>query len=229
MPIILHGENIVASRERLIQLIKLAKKQGVRDIIRLNGTKIIQGELIQSIESGSLFGTDKLVVIERLLSRPVSKEKNQLISYLGRLDANENLILWEEKSIAAGTLNKLKNFTFEVFKISPVIFKFLDSVRPKNATEILNYKQAATALDAPELVFYLLARRITDLIIAKDKPNQLKNSPWQKTRLISQASNFTLDKLLDFHHQLLVLDESQKTGTAILPLTSQLDLTLASL
>ena len=72
--IVIHGDNLVASRNRLVELIDQAKSQS-QEIVQLNGDKITSTELLQALESQSLFGTDRLVVIERLFSRVKSKRK----------------------------------------------------------------------------------------------------------------------------------------------------------
>ena len=82
---------------------------------------------------------------------------------------------------------------------------------------------------APEAIFYLLHRRISDLIKAKDAPQGLKLAPWQTSRLTSQAKHFTLDRLLNLHVQLLQIDTSIKTGTSPIPLDHALELFLSEL
>jgi len=75
----------------------------------------------------------------------------------------------------------------------------------------------------------MLSRRVSDLIIASDPKGQnlLKTAPWQKSRLISQAKAFPAKTLIALHQQLLVIDESIKTGRTLLPLTTHLDLLIA--
>lgn len=226
MNLILHGDNVVISRQKLTEQIKANQ---AKEIIRLDGKKLDQTQLIQALESQSLFGDEKLVVIENLLTRQRSKEKDQLIAIIADPSQQTPVILWEPKEATKPNLNKLKNFQATLFKTPASIFKFLDSFRPGSAKLLLNLVHNQLKTETPELIFYMLSRRVSDLIIANDPKSipLLKGAPWQKTRLISQAKAFTQDQLLALHRQLLKIDESIKTGTNILPLASQLDLMLA--
>lgn len=206
MQIVLHGDNLVASRERLHQLIAQAKTRK-EEIVRLSGDKVTPTDVIQALESQSLFGTDRLVVLENPTQPP---------------STSGNLVIWCSKELSKTALAKYKSFQAELFKTPKIIFQFLDSLSLKLLHQCLT-------TEAPELVFYLLSRRISDLIVAKDTPQLLKQAPWQKQRLIAQASRFSLDQLLGLHQSLLDIDISQKTGSAITDLPTSLDLLLAKL
>ena len=229
MNLILHGDNVVASRQKLAELIQKANKLGVKEIIKLDGKTLSETQLRQALEAKSLFGADKLVVIEKLLSRQRSKEKNKLVDILA--SSSSQVILWEAKSITKAALNKLKDCEVLAFKTPAAIFKFLDSLKPGNAQQSLIHLHHELSSEAPELIFYMLSRRVSDLIIAQDQKASilLKAAPWQKSRLSSQSRNFTTDQLLKLHQNLLSVDESIKTGRNLLPLNSQLDLILAKL
>lgn len=229
MKLVLHGDNTTASRQRLREIINQHKSQGIKDIISLDGEKITTTDLHQALESTSLFGSTKLVVIEKLFSRPKSKEKDILVNLFKEDNSNNSVILWENKEITKTHLNKLKQFTSELFKTPAVIFQFLDALRPNNTKNLIDLLHRSSQTEAIELVFYLLCRRVSDLIVALDKPDLLVQAPWLKGKLISQAKTFSLSNLLSLHQQLLDLDISQKTGTNILPLASELDLLLVTL
>lgn len=234
MKLLIHGDNTVTSRKYLTDQIDTLKKQGAKDLIRLDGKTLTLTDLRQALESKSLFSTDKLVVIERLLSRPRSKEKTQLINNLAKsyqLKATSSVILWEAKLATSANLKLLKSFSPQLFKTPKSIFTFLDALLPKNPKITLTAFHQAINQEAPELVFYLLHRRVADLIVASDPKafDKLPSAPWQKSRLRSQSQRFSLQELLKLHHQLLHIDVATKTGKNILPLASQLDLLLAKL
>ena len=234
MNLILHGDNVVASRQKLTEHIEEAKKKGVKEVIKLEGKTLSETQLRQALEAKSLFGADKLVVIEKLLSRQRSKEKNKLVDILAsdrRPPTASQIILWERKEITKANLNKLRNFQPQLFKTPPAIFKFLDSLKPNNSKQTLTYLHNGLRAQPSELVFYMLSRRVSDLIIAQDKQADalLKGAPWQKGKLKTQAQNFSLKQLTNLHTKLLDIDESIKTGSNLLPLSSQLDLLLAKI
>lgn len=228
---LIHGDNIVLSRQKLNQLIEQSRTKGVAEVIKLDGKKLAETQLKHALETKSFFGAEKLVVIEGLLSRVLSKEKNILVEILGSDSQQTPVILWDAKEITKTWLNKLENFNAQLFKTPASIFKFLDSLKPGNAKISLTLIQHSNKENAPELVFYMLSRRVSDLIIANDPKSTslLKGAPWQKSRLISQSKNFSSQGLLSFHQDLLSIDESIKTGSALLPLSSQLDLLLAKI
>lgn len=96
--IVFHGNSLVASRNALNSTIENAKKKGIKDIAYLNGLTMHLEELKQALEAQSLFGTDRLVIVENLLFRKPSKEKKEIISYLKSANITNNLLLWEKNS-----------------------------------------------------------------------------------------------------------------------------------
>lgn len=229
--LILHGTNIVASRKMLVEQKERARQKGM-EIIELSGKNLDLVDLKQALESASLFGQDRLVVIENFFSRPKSKTKEKITSYLKPLLSETELILWEGKQIDGRVLRGFADGNrIQVFKLPAVIFKFLDSVQPGGAKLTLNWLHQTLKTQVPEVVFYMLARRIKNLLIAKDlgKKGLTGLAPWQQGRLLHQASKFSLKGLLVLHQALLRIDWEQKTGQASLPLTSSLDLLIASL
>lgn len=211
MLLIFHGDHTAASRQALNQAIKV--EQG-REVVKLDGTKISAPDLHQALESQSLFNQARLVVIDRL---PV-KLLNVLASYQG----NTLIFIWHDKALTPTQLKKLPNFTPHLFKIPATVFKFLDHLT------ISTFHQALTT-NTPEQIFYLLHRRISQLIQAKDTPTDLKLADWQKIRLINQGKLFSLDQLVLLHQQLLDIDLSHKTGLNVLPLDRTLELWLLGL
>ena len=97
-------------------------------------------------------------------------------------------------------------------------------MKQNNQKQILTFLHLSTDTDPIELVFYLLHRRISQLIVALDAPSDLKGAPWQIGKLTSQAKGFTLNQLIKLHQKLTDIDYSIKTGQAALPMASQLDL-----
>lgn len=226
----LHGDNQPASRERLNQLLTEARVSK-KEIIQLEGLKIDQNQLLQALESSSLFGQDKLVVIENLFSRPQSGEKEAIIKYLKKEAIVLDLVFWEKKNIS-GTITRWlpKTWQFIEFKIPVVIFKFLDEFRPNNQKQLLTLIRSSIRVDSAEMVFYMLARRLHDLIVAKDLGKSgLKGAPWQIGRLVSQAGNFTLNQLIQLYQKLLNIDIDIKTGASPMTLPWHLDLLIVNM
>jgi len=224
--VIIHGENIVLSRQRLNE--EIGKFKG--EVIKLEGERLTLTELQQAVESKSIFGADKLVVIFRLFSRKPSREKEKLLNYCQKQNP-QNLIVWEEKKIERRVLNKFRKARIEFFDLPAIIFKFLDSLFPTNKkTSLLLFHQCLKK-EVPERIFYYLCRRVEQLIIVADLGKKgLENlKDWQKEKLIRQAKAFGLEKLINLYQKLLEIDYQQKTGQTPFSLISSLDLLIASL
>lgn len=227
---LIHGDNIVSSRQKLTQLISAAKKQGVKEVIKLNGKNLSETDLRLALETQSFFTGNKLVIIENLLTRPRSKLKSLLVDITSK-ERKTSLILWDGKIVTKTWLNQLPSYQALLFKTPTAIFNLLDKLKPQNARQTLTILHNGLKYQSSELIFYMLSRRVSDLIIAQDSQadSLLKGAPWQKGKLKSQTKSFSLDQLINLHDQLLDIDESIKTGKALMPLSSQLDLLLAKI
>lgn len=228
--LLLHGNHLSASRQFFIGQKIQAKKQGL-EILAFEGKKLDLSQLKQAVESRSLFGTEKAVFIENFFSLPKSQNQTKIFEYLKNSSVSLPLTIWEGRQIDGRKLKAFSAAEVRLFKIPPVVFKFLDSFFPGNNRNCLNFLHQTLKTEAPELVFYLLARRVGDLIIAADLgPSGLaKMAPWQKTALFAQAKKFSLPRLLRLHHSLLATDRDQKTGRNVLNLSQKLDLLILAL
>jgi len=230
MVFFMHGDNLLESRNELNRLIDNAKNRGV-ELIRIDGEKTTLNEIIQTVESSSLFGMEKLVVCENLFSKRQSKDKKEIIDWFKKADILVDVIFWERKKVSGHTIRWLpKKWEFKEFKTPAIIFKFLDSLKPKNnKTSLQLMRQVIKSKDA-EMVFYMLAKRWRNLIVAKTEgKKELYGAPWQKARLMRQAEKFSRKKLAKIYENLLNIDIGIKTGASIMPLDWQLDIMIANM
>lgn len=211
---IFHGDNYVLSRRALNQSLTKTPE-------RLDAKNLTEERLTQALESNPMFQIPKIFVIENFLSLPHSKIKENLIKIVINNSASE-IYLWEKKALTPAVKKQFGKAAIKEFKLPASLFNFLDDLT------LTNFHQALINNPA-ELIFYLLHRRISRLIQALDDPGSLKGAPWQIGKLKTQAKKYSLDQLLDFHHQLLTLDEQLKTSQSILSLAGCLDLLLLEL
>lgn len=217
MLVLLHGENTVSSRKRLAELVRQAEEKGLTEKITLEGKTLTLTDLKQALEAKSLFGEGKIVVVENFLSLRTGKEKEQIINYLVQLRGEVSLLLWENKQLTQAVIARLTpTLTIEIFKVEPLVFRFLDSLRPKNAKEMLNLLHLSLRQKEPELIFYLLIKRFHYLILAKDLQGDGLDSlpPWQQRKILGQAKHFTLAELRSGYARLLEIDFRRKTSAA---------------
>lgn len=225
---IIHGENNVESRKILGQKVEQAVKNGI-EIVRIDGSKIGMEEVRTSTESGSLFGKNKLVVIENFLSSTKSLNKQKIIDYLSLSKFDNEIVLWEGKEINRN--NFITGAQVVVFKVNQVIFRFLDSLRPGNSKEMLQLLTEAKESEDAEMIFYMLIRQARLLLMARDLGRDGLNelSEWQQSKFYKQSRFFSIGQLRDLYNHLLVIDFGQKTSTDVYSLSSRLDLLVANI
>lgn len=237
----------MASRNALNLAIDRFKRESPGgEIVRLNGDKLTETELVEAVEAESLFSVPRLVVVEGLLSRRLSKEKNKLIDYLATVlnqespvrartgDSCHLVIIWESKTVAAGILGKfakLTNIRIQEFKLTRSLFKLLDSLRPENGKQMSFLMNETIKTDPAEVIMLMLGRRIAQLLVAKGKTADgfAGLADWQIRQLTGQAANWSENQLVDFHRRLVEIDEAVKTGSSPADLATHLDILLLSL
>ena len=226
---IFHGDHHLQSRQALYRQLDKLKQQGHQHHW-LIGDKLTPAQLEVSLRSQNLFLEEDLV-IENLLSRPTSKDKQACLNLIDQYQGSKHIFLWEKKLISATTLKRLNNQHPQIqqFKIPLLIFKFLDLISPQTKTQSLQQLHQLSLQESPNFIFAMIVRRLGQLIIAHSNPEQLQGKPWQTQKLIRQARTWTLPQLLKFHYQLVQLDLQLKTSQTPLDLIDQLDLLLLEL
>jgi len=217
---IFHGDNYVQSRQALNQSLAQLSTSKVESS-RFDAQNLTEEALTQALESNPLFHTPKLFVINNLLTLPRSQTKENLIKIVLN-NPDSSIFLWEKKVLTPTVKKQFAKAVIKEFKLPASLFNFLDNLTLTNF-------HLALINNPAELIFYLLHRRISQLIQVLDDPGSIKGAPWQIGKLKIQAKKYSLDQLLDFHHQLLTLDEQAKTSQSILSLAGCLDLLLLEL
>lgn len=222
MKIILHGEDIVNSRNALYSL----RKKYPGEIINLSGKTASLTEVKQILESSSLFTSKRLLIIENLYSRPSKKETLQLIDYLSNTKTNTDIILWENKEISPVNLKKISSkWEIKLYSLPKLLFTFLENITPFNHQNMLKLFQEVRKTNSDEFIYLMIVRQIRLLLLAKEKSlSGIK--PWLISKLTKQANKFTLTKLLEIYKKLLVIDIETKTGNPPFELNQRLDLWL---
>lgn len=224
---LLHGANVVGSRERLLAYYVRAKEKSW-DVIALSGEKIDFGGLLDAVRGQSLISSGQLVVIENLLS--TNRASGEILKkflkeaekdYLKGMSTV--LVLWEKKTIDGRKLRSLqKYFQVEVFKTPVSLFAFLDSLGG-SSMEVLVSLQRAKRENPPEMLLAMMGRQVRLLIQVK-AGGAARLAPWQKRNLENQAARFELSGLIELHSKLLDLDRKQKKSQLPEDLSSSLDL-----
>jgi DNA polymerase III delta subunit len=224
---ILYGEHTVASRQKLIELIDLHKKQGEL-IERLEAKRIDPANLEMALAAQDLFGAGRVVVIEGLHSLPKSTKKNELVKQVAA--STIPVILWESRDLTPTMIKQFPKAEVLQFKLTKSTFVWLDSLsgdgtHREQAVKI--FHQALAEEDA-QFLFIMLARQVRLLIQAKDG-GVIKGPPFMISKLKKQAGSFAMEKLLTLHSKLLSIDLGFKTSSNNLTLAQELDLLLLTM
>ncbi len=224
--IILHGENLVKSRNKLVKIIEEAKQAG-KEVERLSAKQLDPAGLETALQKTSLFGTEQLVVIEELHSLPRSKKKNQLIEIVQ--DANVEVLLWEKRDLTKTMLKQFPKAEVEHFKITNSLFNWLDSFSPRTDTKKqLQLLQDAQQTNGEQMCFVMLARQVRLMIQISDG-GRPAGPPFVISKLQKQAQDFTMEQLLKIHEKLFQLDIASKTSQNLMTLGQELDLLIINL
>ncbi len=214
---IIHGEDTASSYKRLTEVIDSFKSDSFEVIIK-DGSDLDPTGLRQEMQPSNLFGTEKCLIIKNLLSGSKAKSKDILLNTLSR-SSGTNIVLFETKKISETALKPFSGAKIEPYNINPVIFKFLDLLRPGNTKSLLaGWNRLLVLNHEPEYIFIMLVRQIRLLIQAKSGPSYLKLSPYPKKLVTAQSALFDLSHLLDLHELLYAIDKKIKTGSSSLPI-----------
>ena len=204
--IIIHGDDYPNSRKFLNQLLSKVSSTN-QEIIRLQAKEIDLTAIRQILDSPGLFSISKLI-----FTLPQSKFRKNLLSILSN-HQQADLILYQPNLIKPSNLAYFPKASVSVFKPDPVIFKFLESLKPNNSRPSLSfYYRLNESYESDEYLLAMLVRQIRLLIQTKDAID-LPMPPWQAKKLRSQAALFSLSHLLRLHRLLYQADLSLKTGT----------------
>ena len=224
---IIHGENVVASRNYLLSQIDQFKKKG-QEVLFLDEKNFTPENLVAALEK-DLFGQQKVVVFESF-SRLKPNQKKEATEII-KQHPEGILFLWEAKTLPASFFKPFPKSQARLFKPSPILFQFLDALSPKNKQKAIFLLGQVLKKEETGLVFYFLTRRINDLILIKENHEEKVSArqAWQKEKLKKQAQDFSQEKLADFLCQLIWLDYQQKSGQLSYPFEFGLELLLAKM
>ena len=232
MIIILHGEDTVKSR---LELEKLKNQKSSHEIVNLNGSKLELTELLQAFEAKSLFGQDRLVVIENFFTeKRKGKEQDKIVEYLKALDQEIELIIWEGKELNRSSFRLFPQAEIKIFKLDPALFRFLETLKPGDQKKMVESFRQALVQEDVNLLFHMLIRQFRLLLFVKDGQKKGleefdRMADWQKAKVGQQAKYFTNDELSAIYHRLLEIDYREKSGLAPQLLTQTLELFLVKL
>lgn len=225
--IIIHGDNTISSRNKLIEILKKANENNTL-VERFNASQLDVPSLESKLQKTDLFGHSRMLVIEELHSQNRSKKLNTMIKMLA--NSSMNLCLWEKRQLTPSMLKKFKADQVFEFKLANSLFTWLDSLSPQESTKAKQIKlfQQAVKENDEYMCFIMLARQ-TRLLIQAASGGQIKGPFFVINKVNQQAKKFTLKRLLWLHNQLHELDKKVKISDNQIGLSQAVELTLLKL
>lgn len=214
--IVLHGDDVIKSRQRLEKFIEVAKNRQW-DIRRLDDSFM---GITPGISATSLFGNESLFLIEdpnSLTKYDLEWIKDKTTKISG------NLVIYSDDFLGKRFIGSLpKDIKIEEFKLPKIIFQFLDFFYPENVKGALELLHEVIKYEPIEFVFALLSRHLRNLFWVKMSTQAVPFQSWQIARLKSQASRFGDGRVENIINELSKIDIDVKTSKA--DLLSSLDL-----
>jgi len=220
---IFHGEGIGTSRKLLQEAVKKDKSAG-HEIRILEGDKLFPKDLDSILATESLFSVET-IVIENLLCRLRSTDKDTCLDLLASYGGSKSILLWDKKEITKPNLAKLAKAKVSHSKAPTALFTLMESLEPGNYQQALDLLHQTVAGTEDIIAFTMIARQISYLIMIKTGTSP-KFAPWQIGKLKSQAVCWDTKKLELFLGELLRIDFLIKTGRSKLSYLDHLDLLL---
>lgn len=223
---IFHGDSATDSRSRLQTALDRERQLG-QQIITLDGDRLSPRDLESSLQTKSLFG-GTVLVIENLLTRLRSQDKDACLHLLAHYSGNNPLYLWDKKEATKPNLAKLPHAKIFQSKAPTELFTLLDSIVPGNAQSVLALLHQVVSKTEDIIIFSLISRQVSSLLQIQSATAP-KLAPWQLSKLRSQALQWTEPQLTHFHDELLKVDLAVKTGQTKLSYLDHLDILLVNL
>ncbi len=212
MLILLHGENVGASRQALVDL---KKNYSADSISVFDGKKFDEDKFARVCETPSMFSDRRLIVIEGKL--PSSTISNQQLA----ISNDTDLVFWLGEQLKPS--NKLFKQVRELdgqiraFKsaIPKNVFGFLDALGYKNKEK--SFLELHRLLDQGESPVYLLTmivwqvRNLLRVKLHNDSGSKLKMNPFVLRKAKGQVKDFEEEELVGIFRNLLKAEVKLKT------------------
>jgi DNA polymerase III delta subunit len=214
--IVLHGDDEHRLYLRLQKFIETAKARSW-EVDYLDDPAI---SIPESLSSTSLFAKERFFIL-RDVKRLGKKELTWLTKKYGELQGN--LIIYNEGYISKTVFSSLPHdITLEEFKLPVIIWSFLEHLYPGNSEKVVVEFHKIIEHEAPEFIFSLISKTFRDLYWVKVSPESMSYQPWRISKLKTQSTKFSQQKLNEIIEQLAEIDVEAKTTKA--DLVSSLDL-----
>ena len=210
---LLHGEDISASREALLEL----KKNYSSDSVSVfDAKKFDEDEFTSVYETPSMFAGHRLVIIEGKLPTSTVKQFDNLT-----ICPSSDLVFWIPDQLKSShkLFKQIKEFGGQIRHFKPAIpkhvFGFLDALGYKNKQK--SFLELHRLLDQGESPVYLLtmmvweARNLLKVQLSLTGGPKPKMAPFALSKAKVKVRNFEEGELVEIFHKLLEAEIALKT------------------
>jgi len=208
---LLHGENVSASREALVEL----KKNYSSDSVSVfDAKKFDENEFIRICQTPSMLSDRRLIVIEGKLQK-----LSTLNSQLSTLSPTTDLVFWlgEELKSSDKLFKQVKELGGQIRNFREIVpkhvFGFLDALGYKNKKKA--FLELHRLLDQGESPVYLLTMitwQVRNLLKVQSAKGKVQNMhPFVLRKIRTQLKNFGEDDLVSIFRKILEAEIALKT------------------
>ncbi len=202
---IYHGDDNFQSRRELSEDLKKYPQ-----IKHFESGEITAENLIQA--SGGLFSQGNTALVLEKFFTLRGKKLTQATEYIKKLNKSIDFFIWENKRLYPNMINKLPTKKVREFKLPNTIFKLLDSIGNTSHRQLLKYLESCFQTHPPELIFFLIQKRLRQMILAKIGSDQLPGANWQKQKLYKQVKNLSEKLIITWYIKTIDIEWKNKTG-----------------
>ncbi|MBI3282751.1 hypothetical protein HYZ70_01610 [Candidatus Curtissbacteria bacterium] len=211
--IVLHGDDVVASDERLTQLMA-----DFKDHLKVRLSENANNdELKEAVLAVDLISPKKIVICQNYLAQA----KKIPLGILANVPKDIICIFREKTTLASSKLSSLKKIArVELFKYKTLLFNFLDSLAPKSKTPIkilAEIEGEGLLWQMQKRILLLTLSKINATVELAQKITKRNILDWQWDKIKYQASKFSLESLLALYNATLRIELMIKSGKTNLP------------
>lgn len=204
--VLVHGDNKPKVLERTRLIVEGVRKKGWK-IERLDKN----AKLSEAFTSNTLLPESKLCILEGVGN--LNKESVEWITAYGG-DIDGSLLIIHSGDAPKRPLQPIKKLIKEeYFPLPKILFKYLDSLKPGRASDLLKTLHKIYETESPELVIAMMGRHFRDLLWAKMDAKSMDYPEWRVLKLTAQADVFSKSNLTRLISNLAEADYDAKTGS----------------
>ncbi len=224
-----YGENQVALDKEL-----LALKKNYSQVIEFEEMPEL-GPLRSQMLSIGFFEEPRVYVFRNILLNQVmrgkfSQKAQDVLAFLQQTLPTaqfETVFVETDSNKAKYYKEYFPKAEYHEFSLPMQVFNFVDSFKPKNGATCYRYFKETSAQTAPEMAFYMLKKRVRELLLLSSGSLSGNYQAWQLGKLKKQLGEWSIEKLESVYKSLFKIEESTKTGRTPLTIEQSMEILLS--